>query len=99
MPSATTTKPALAGTKRKSVPVHTKESKKAKIESKSASKGRPTKKPQPKEVSSSNSSSDSGDSDSDGGVELEDAEETSPKEDHGLHPERAKAVITNSMSQ
>jgi pumilio homology domain family member 6 len=104
MPTATTTKSAMAGTKRKSAPVkngHVKESKKPKIELKSAMKSKPVKKVEM-------SSDDSEDSDSEGGAPLDDVEsggveegesdpETLPKtDDDGIHPERVKAVVANS---
>lgn len=75
--------------------MQTKESKKPKLEKNASSKSKPTKKAQLKQESSPSESSDS---DSDGGVGLEDSEGVSAKEDHGLHPERAKAVVANSMS-
>lgn len=100
MPSATTSKPVSAGTKRKSVPLHTKESKKPKIEEKAASKSKSAKKALPKEDISSDDSED--ESGSEGGVQLDESEEESNvkapnNEEDGLHPERAKAVIANSM--
>ena len=78
MPTATTTKSAMAGTKRKSFPVkngHVKESKKPKIESglKSTLKSKPKSAPK-KLVESSDLDSDSdSDSDSDGGAPLYDS--------------------------
>jgi pumilio family protein 6 len=112
MPTATTTKSAMAGTKRKSSPVkngHVKESKKPKIESglKSALKSKPKSEPKKLEEASDLDS----DSDSDGGAPLNDSlsdlddeeeggdsseEEAIPKVEDGLHPERAKAAATNS---
>jgi hypothetical protein len=111
MPTATTTKSAMAGTKRKSSPVkngHVKESKKPKIESglKSALKSKPKSAPK-KLVESSDLDSDS---DSDGGAPLDDSpmdldeeegedsseEDAIPKVEDGLHPERAKAAATSS---
>jgi pumilio homology domain family member 6 len=115
MPSATATKPAMAGTKRKTAPakdVYVKENKKAKIGSdvKSSSKSKDKPKPilKPVQKVEEPSDSDSEDSDSDGGVPLnvedstseveenESEEEDLPKASDGLHPERAKAVVTNS---
>jgi len=117
MPSATTTKSAMAGTKRKSdsnKESYLKENKKAKIgsdgksSSKSKDKSKPILKPAPKVEDSSDS--DSEDSDSDGGVplkaesstsDLEEDDSTSevlPKATDGLHPDRAKAVVTNSKN-
>lgn len=122
MPSATATKSATAGTKRKSAPekdVYLKEKKKAKIDSdvKSVSKSKDKTKPKPilKKVQKVEqpSDSESEDSDADGGVPLnvrdlnvEDStsdvegndsdSEDLPKVEDGLHPERAKAVVTNS---
>mgnify|MGYP003629797901 CR=1 FL=1 len=111
MPSATTTKTTSAGTKRKSAPVknvHVKESKKPKIDVavKSALK---KGKPAPIKKVEISSDDDSDDSDSDGGVPINrqskksssDEEEGSdledlPKAADGLHPDRAKAVVTNS---
>lgn len=101
MPSATTTKPAKAGTKRKSAPegkVHIKE-KKAKTErkektEKSSKSAKPKKAPSPSE-------SDLDDSD-DGGAPIEEDEDLSeeeedlPKAEDGLHPDRVKAVVANS---
>lgn len=115
MPSATTTKSAMAGTKRKSDSTkesYVKENKKAKIGSdaksvsKSKDKPKPILKPTPKVEESSDFDSD--DSDSDGGVPLNVESSTSyveeddseledlPKASDGLHPDRAKAVVTNS---
>ncbi len=106
MPSATSTKSAMLGTKRKAAPVknvHVKENKKARIDSgvKSASKSK--SKPMPVKKTKEASESDSDSSDSDGGVPLnvedegeDDAEEALPKATDGLHPDRAKAVATNS---
>jgi pumilio family protein 6 len=115
MPSATTTKSAMAGTKRKSGSTkesYVKENKKAKIGSdaksisKSKDKPKPILKPAPKVEDSTDFDSD--DSDSDGGVPLNAESSTSdveeddsdsevlPKAEDGLHPDRAKAVVTNS---
>ncbi len=123
MPTATTTKSAMAGVKRKSAPVknaHMKESKKPKIDSgmKSALKTKTKPAPVKKvEESTDEDSEDSEDSDSDGGVplnfgsygqenvdevdsEVQEKEEVDsedgPSTTDGLHPERAKAVVTNS---
>lgn len=111
MPSATTTKSAMAGVKRKSAPAkngHVKESKKLKVESKSAVKTKSKAKSVPKKVEvTSDFDSDDLDSDEEGGVPLtsyeedeevaEDSEvEDTPKIADGLHPDRAKAVSTNS---
>lgn len=116
MPSATTTKSAMAGTKRKSESNKDShmENKKAKIGSdgksisKSKDKPRSILKPAPKVEASSDS--DSEDSDSDGGVPLNAESSTSdgeeddsesevlPKAADGLHPDRAKAVVTNSKN-
>lgn len=114
MPSATTTKTASAGTKRKSAPVknvHVKESKKPKIDGAVKSAMKKGKSAPVKQVEVS-SDEDSEDSDSDGGVpldyrskkgsekeedeEAESEEEDIPKAADGLHPDRAKAVVTNS---
>jgi pumilio family protein 6 len=119
MPAATTTKPAMAGTKRKSAPVknvHVKESKKPKFDSDMKSALKTKTKPLPVKGEEP-SDEDFEDSDSDGGVpvnfesnELDDVEEDGeveaeetdseevPKTTDGLHPERAKAVVTNSKS-
>jgi len=116
MPSATATKPAMAGMKRKTAPakdVYAKENKKAKIDSdvklvsKSKDKPKPILKPVQKVEELSDS--DSEEPGSDGGVllnaessstsEVEENEsdlEDLPKASDGLHPERAKAVVTNS---
>jgi pumilio family protein 6 len=130
MPTATTAKSAMAGTKRKSSPVknvHVKESKKPKIDSSMKFVLKTKSKPLPVKVKefSDVDSEDSEDSDSDGGVPLnfgsdesDDEEEVEEAEDVGegksdskddksdaeevqkstdsLHPERAKAVVTNS---
>lgn len=119
MPTATTAKSAMAGTKRKSSPiknVHVKESKKPKIDSGMKSVLKTKSKPLPVKKVEEFSDVDSEDSDSDGGVplnfgsdesddeeeveEAEDVEEgksdSEPKSTDGLHPERAKAVVTNS---
>jgi pumilio family protein 6 len=127
MPTATTAKSAMAGTKRKSSPVknvHVKESKKPKIDSSMKFVLKTKSKPLPVKVKEF-SDVDSEDSDSDGGVPLnfgsdesDDEEEVEEAEDvgegksdskddksgaeevqkstDGLHPERAKAVVTNS---
>ncbi|KAG4440010.1 hypothetical protein IFR05_004524 [Cadophora sp. M221] len=116
MPSATTTKTASAGTKRKSAPVknvHVKESKKPKIDGVVKSAMKKGKSAPVKEVEVS-SDEDSEDSDSDGGVPLDyqskkgsseeedeeagSEEEDLPKATDGLHPDRAKAVVTNGQS-
>ena len=111
MPATTTTKSAMAGTKRKSAPVknvHVKENKKPKIEQvkKSALKSKPKPVDMVEETSDLDTEDFSEDSGSDGGVPLyssepEDSEEESdseatPKVADGLHPERAKAVVVNS---
>ncbi|KUJ20287.1 ARM repeat-containing protein [Mollisia scopiformis] len=112
MPTATITKSAMAGVKRKSAPVkngHVKETKKAKVESKFAVRTKSKAKPAKKEKTPSDSDSDDLDSDEDGGVPLtsyeeeeEVAEESEvediPKVADGLHPDRAKAVSTNTQS-
>ena len=121
MPSATATKPATAGTKRKSAEKdgYVKEKKKAKTGSdvKSVSKSKDKTKPKPvlkkAQKVEQMSESESDDSDADGGVALDvkdskvddstsdiegndsDSEDL-PKVADGLHPERAKAVVTNS---
>ncbi len=113
MPSATTTKAAMAGTKRKSAPVknvHAKESKKPKIDSAVKTALKKGKKAPVKNIEEL-SDDDSDDSDSDGGAPLgynpkndngekdedRDSEfEELPAAEDGLHPERAKAVATNS---
>jgi pumilio homology domain family member 6 len=120
MPTATTTKSAMAGMKRKSAPVknaHAKESKKPKIDSGMKSALKTKTKPVPVKVEEA-SNEDSEDSDSDGGVPLnfesddsddvaeidqEEREEENDSEElptttDGLHPERAKAVVTNSKN-
>jgi pumilio family protein 6 len=111
MPTATTTKSAMAGTKRKSSPVkngHVKESKRPKIEFslKSTLKSKPKSAPK-KLMESSDLDSNS---DSDGGAPLDDSpmdldeegeeedsseEEAIPNVEDGLHPERAKAAATS----
>lgn len=116
MPSATTTKTAMAGTKRKSAPVknsHPKESKKPKVDMAVRSVKKVTKETKEKKVpvKKVEESSDevSEDSDSDGGIPLgsdiqkgsgleedESESEDVPAAADGLHPERAKAVVTNS---
>ena len=102
MPTATTTKPAMAGVKRKSAPVKSrdvKENKKPKIDSKSTKKSKPTRK-----VEASSNESEDSDADADGGAPLEPAgsedsedSEQLPNVGDGLHPERVKAVAANSM--
>lgn len=121
MPTATTTKSAMAGVKRKSAPVknvHVKESKKPKIDAGMKSDLKTKAKPLPVKKVEELSDEDSEDSDSDGGVpinfeseesedieEIEEAGEVEEEENYsedapttadGLHPERAKAVVTNS---
>lgn len=123
MPTATTTKSAMGGTKRKSAPVkdpHVKKSKKPKIDFGKRPTLKTKTKPIPVKVEEL-SDQNSEDSDSDGGVPLnfesddsedvdkaesesEEAEqleesdsEEIPSAKDGLHPERAKAVVTNSM--
>ncbi|KAF8858085.1 ARM repeat-containing protein [Acephala macrosclerotiorum] len=113
MPSATTTKSAMAGVKRKSAPLKdgkVKESKKLKVEGKSKSKSDTKSKSKPvKKVEVGSEDSDELDSEDDGGVPLtafeddegveeESEEEVIPKVTDGLHPDRAKAVSTNSQS-
>lgn len=101
MPSATESKSALAGTKRKSLPVHAKASKKPKIELKSSlKKSSKSAKTIPVKDDADNFS-DSDDLESDGGAKLdeegEDAEEESEfKPEDGLHPDRVKAVVASS---
>lgn len=113
MPSATTTKSAMAGTKRKSAPVknvHVKESKKPKIDPAVKSAMKKEKKAPVKKIEEL-SDEDSDDSDSDGGApldykskkhseegdeDLDSESEDIPAAEDGLHPERAKAVATNS---
>lgn len=77
MPSATTTKSAMAGTKRKSAPVkegHVKESKKVKTsagrEMAPKKKGLAVKPPRPAKIVEKSASESSDDDDSDGGVPL-----------------------------
>jgi pumilio homology domain family member 6 len=123
MPTATTTKSAMADLKRKSgsfKDAYTKQSKKPKIDSSMNSALKTKTRPVPVKKEEL-SDEDSDDSDSDGGVPLnfesdesdsvdepkfeskeEQKEEESDSEDvpttkDGLHPERAKAVVTNSM--
>lgn len=120
MPTATTTKSAMAGVKRKSAPVknaHMKESKKPKIDSGMKSALKTKTKPAPVKKVEESTDEDSEDSDSDGGVplnfgsdgqenidevdsEVQEKEEVDsedgPSTKDGLHPERAKAVVTNS---
>jgi pumilio family protein 6 len=108
MPAATVTKNAMAGIKRKSNPVkdvHVKESKKAKTDAslKSALKSSKSR-PDPVKKAEGSSDSDSEDSDSDDGAishsepEEEDDSDEVPKATDGLHPDRAKAVVTNGKS-
>jgi pumilio family protein 6 len=120
MPTATTTKSAMAGIKRKSAPVknaHVKESKKPKFDPgmKSVLKTKTQSVPVKKVEEAVDEESE--DSDSDGGVSLNfesgesedvdsvDSEEQEEEENDseklptskdGLHPQRAKAVVTNS---
>jgi Rieske Fe-S protein len=112
MPAATTTKYAMAGIKRKSAPVkdvHVKESKKPKIDSGMRSTFKTKAKPAAVKKVEELTDEDSEDSDSDGGVPLnfmsdeseeqEKGEKDSDSEEvpsDGLHPDRAKAVVTNS---
>jgi pumilio family protein 6 len=121
MPTATTTKSAMAGVKRKSAPVrnaHVNETKKAKIDPGMKSALKTKSKPLPVNEDEELSDEGSEDSDSDGGVplnfesdepeELKEVEEVgegeedesdseqTPTNADGLHPERAKAVLTNS---
>ncbi|EKD15820.1 uncharacterized protein L3040_003325 [Drepanopeziza brunnea f. sp. 'multigermtubi'] len=112
MPSATTTKNATTGAKRKSAPVknaHVQESKKPKIDVAFMSVKKEKKVPVTNIEESSDD--DSEDSSSDDGVpvdqasqeesKLEDDETDSeeiPRAADGLHPQRAKAVATNSQS-
>lgn len=112
MPSATTTKPAMNGTKRKGAPVkdaRVKHSKKPKTDSvtKSDTKTKKVKSPPVKKVKEL---SDSEDDESEGGVPVigqkngnadsEDSDsedEVVPNEADGVHPERAKAAALSSM--
>ncbi len=120
MPTATTTKSTMAGTKRKSAPVkdsNVKENKKPKFDSgkKSASKTKTKTKAMPVKKAEESTDEDSEDSDSDGGVSLSDSEDVDmddaesqkqdeeesdsedvPMQNDGIHPDRAKAVVTNS---
>lgn len=103
MPSAIESKSALAGTKRKSLPVHVKASKKPKIELKSSLKksSKPAKSVPVKD--DADIFSDSDDAESEGGAKLSeeanDAEEESEfKPEDGLHPDRIKAVVASSRS-
>ncbi|KAH6678256.1 armadillo-type protein [Halenospora varia] len=113
MPSATTTKSAMAGTKRKSAPVkegHVKESKKVKTsagrEMAPKKKGLAVKPPRPAKIVEKSASESSDDDDSDGGVPLssmsgveeDEEEENLPSAADGLHPDRVKAVVANSQS-
>ncbi|RDW88892.1 ARM repeat-containing protein [Coleophoma cylindrospora] len=107
MPSATTTKTAEAGKKRKSAPVkdvRAKESKKPKIES---SKGKVTKQERKVPVKEASSDSDlDSDIESDGGAPLNDQSSEEVEEDEpiikvadGVHPDRAKAANTQSSRE
>lgn len=120
MPSATTTKSAMAGTKRKSASVkdsNVKENKKPKFDSskKFATKTKTKTKAMPVKKAEELTDEDSEDSDSDGGVPLSDSEDADmddaepqeqdeeesdsediPMQNDGIHPDRAKAVVTNS---
>jgi pumilio family protein 6 len=120
MPTATTTKSAMAGTKRKSAPAkdsNVKENKKPKFDSgkKSALKTKTKSKALPAKKAEELTNEDSEDSDSDGGVPLSDSEDVDmddaepqkqdeeesgsedvPMQNDGIHPDRAKAVVTNS---
>jgi pumilio family protein 6 len=113
MPTAITTEYTMPGTKRKSAPVkdvHVKESKKLKIDSGVKSALKSKSKPEPVKVVEESSESDLEDSGSEGGAPLysesiasseedEDGDsEATPKIADGLHPDRAKAVVTNSKS-
>ena len=97
MSSVTTTKSALAGTKRKLNSVQVDKSKKPKLGLQSTSKSKTSKESQPKASASISESSSTSDADSDGGVVLEGFSEVSSKGERGLHPERAKVVAANSM--
>ncbi len=112
VPGAILTDNGMTGTKRKSAPAkdgHTKESKKPKIDtgldlSSRSNKSKPKQAKIVKESSESDSDSDV--SNSDGGallhnenpnvLEEESDSEPTPKIADGLHPDRAKAVVTNS---
>ncbi|KAI9051117.1 hypothetical protein LZ554_005220 [Drepanopeziza brunnea f. sp. 'monogermtubi'] len=113
MPSATSTKTATTGSKRKSAPVknaHVQESKKPKIDVAFMSVKKEKKVPVTNTEESSDDDSEDSSSD-DGGVPVDqasqeeskseddetDSEET-PRAADGLHPQRAKAVATNSQS-
>jgi pumilio family protein 6 len=120
MPTATTTKSAMAGTKRKSAPVkdsNVKGNKKLKFDSgkKSASRTKTKSKAIPVKKAEEFTDEDSKDSDSDGGVPLSNSEDVDmddaepqkqdeeesdsedvPMQNDGIHPDRAKAVVTNS---
>lgn len=103
MPAATTSKPTMAGKKRKDAPGKNgfvKEHKKPKMERELKSA---LKKSVPvKEIAElSLSDEDSSDEDADGGVPLtpegdEEMEEDLPNAADGLHPDRVKAVVANS---
>jgi pumilio family protein 6 len=118
MPSATTTKSAMAGTKRKSAPVkdsNIKENKKPKFDSSKKFATKTKTKAMPVKKAEQLTDEDSEDSDSDGGVPLSDSEDADmddaepqeqdeeesdsediPMQNDGIHPDRAKAVVTNS---
>lgn len=115
MPAATSTKPEMAGAKRKSPSVkngHSKDAKKAKIESPRKLASRTKSKPSSvKKLGEyrDEDADDSDDSDLDGGVPLnskdgdsdleeeeENNQEPTPTANDGIHPERAKAVVANS---
>lgn len=111
MPSATSSKAATAGTKRKSAPEKSslaKEFKKVKIDtakpSKVVGKSKDVKKSKAALKKEESIASDSDDLEEDGGVPLEaelsedeseDEDEEMPSAVDGLHPERAKAVSAN----
>lgn len=108
MPTAITAKNTMSGIKRKSAPVKdadVKGSKKPKIDTapKSTIKSKSTREPA-KVFEESSESSDDWD-DADEGVEVEGEDEVMgedsdseppPEVADGLHPDRAKAVVTNS---
>ena len=114
MPLALTTKNTMPGIKRKSAPekdVNVKGSKKPKIDNtpKSANKSKSTRAPA-KVFEESGDSTDDWDEDDEGGAGLDEDEgedvdmgddgdsEPTPNAADGLHPDRAKAVVTNSQS-
>lgn len=107
MPSATATKSAEAGKKRKSAPVkdvRSKESKKPKIESSNAKTMKKERKVAAREASTDSDSLDS-DAESDGGAPVsgsasEEMEEDNPiiKVADGVHPDRAKAANSKFAS-